>query len=247
MPPSCGRLLVAAIFLVALLLPGCLFKGKKGQESRYPTAPIRIALLPFNTPDDPDIEQSALAALVIMAEVVERAPDLEAVPLWEVMPVATETLRTSREITPETAAYLATRMTARWATQGQIVPGENRTLIRLDFIPARTSVFPFRFEKEDELRSLPNHLNEAFKQFINYLIARPIEDPRGGIDPAGMSKIADAINLEYGWYVDADPGKASSVVSDLLSSNRQLARFLFNPSLYPSIDEGTEPPPPSEP
>jgi hypothetical protein len=194
--------------------------------------------------DNPDLRQTSLAALALMAQIVESAPDLEAVPLWEVMPIASDTLRTSRDITPETAAYLANRMTARWATQGQLSPTEEGIILRLDFIPARSSIFPFRYEKEDSPSSLNKHLNNAFKQFVDYLIARPLTNQRGNrLDLSYFKTLAQAVDKEYGWYVTADPGKAGDAVASLLQTDRSLARFLFNPSLYPSIDEGREQPP----
>lgn len=230
------------MMLLVSLLPGCLFRGRKDQESRYPTAPILIALLPLNIPpDNPELRETALSTLVLMAQMVERAPDLEAVPLWEIIPVASETLQNSRDITPETAAYLADRMTARWVTQGQLSMSQGELYLILDFLPSRSSTFPFRYEKRFRPESINEHLDKAFKQFVNYLIARPIPDQRGGnLDIKYLNKLALVLDEEYGWFGEANPGKAGETVAELLQSNKSLARFLFNPSLYTGIDGGTE-------
>ena len=46
-----------------------------------------------------------------------------------------------------------------------------------------------------------------------------------------------ALDREYGWSAEAEPGKAQEIVASLVRSNEQLARALFSPTLYPSLAE----------
>ena len=79
-------------------------------------------------------------------------------------------------------------------------------------------------------------LPDAFNQFLRYLTAKPF-DPREAKfqTMTAMKSLAEALDREYGWFVEANPGKAQVVVAKLASSDEWLARFLFNPSLYPVL------------
>ena len=133
------RLAVASAILVLLLQPGCMHK--KSLTAVYPTSPIRIAFLPLSAPaDNPDLRWIALGAPIMMAKTSERCQDLEVVPLWETMPVAMDAAGASRAITEETAAYIASRLTAKWATMGEISPTPCRLLSLL--VDCDVRVFP---------------------------------------------------------------------------------------------------------
>jgi hypothetical protein len=49
--------------------------------------------------------------------------------------------------------------------------------------------------------------------------------------------LAEALDREYGWFVDAEPGKAQDVVAKLLLTDEHLAKSLFSPTLYPGLTE----------
>jgi cell division septation protein DedD len=171
-----------------------------------------------------------------MAECAEKSPDLEIVPLWESLPIAVEALGASRAITPEVAAYVASRLTARWASQGDITPSKAGITLLVDFIPARPTLVPFRYENDGPVTSLGNHFREAFEQFLRYLVARPLGKDVRTPDPASIREIAEALDREYGWFSSAEPGKANTVVASLLRTDKQLAGLLFNPNLYPGLE-----------
>jgi cell division protein FtsN len=184
----------------------------------------------------------------MMAKVSESAPDLEAVPLWEAMPIAVEAAGNSRDITAEVAAYIASRLTAKWASHGELSPAKGGVQMMVDFIPAKTTLVPFRYEKQASIESLGGSFNEAFEQFLRYLVARPM--PRSDNPPPkanSMKVVAEALDREYGWFVAAEPGKADKVVASLVRADGRLARLLFNPSLYPSLGTTTPAPKASKP
>jgi hypothetical protein len=228
---------MAAILAILLVIqPGCFFRKSKVQEPQART-PARIVLLPLNVPaENADLRWVSLATPVLMAESIKQSPDLEIVPLWESMPVALEALGASRVITTEIAAYVASRLTARWATQGDLTPSKAGISLLIDFIPARATLVPFRYENDGPVTSLGSHLREAFEQFLRYLVARPLGKEARPPDPASVRAIAEALDREYGWFTSADPGKAGNVVAGLARSDKSLAGLLFNPNLYPGLD-----------
>jgi hypothetical protein len=178
----------------------------------------------------------SLATPVLMAQVAQAAPDLEPVALWESMPAALQSLGDSRTITEDIAELVATRLTARWATQGDLKPTNDGVSLRIDFIPSRSTLVPFRYEKEGSIEELDPHFRLAFDQFLRYLIVRPLIDEK--IEPLEDKKlkaVAEALDLEYGWFQPAKPGEAGKVVEDLAHTNIDLARVLFSPTLYPVL------------
>jgi hypothetical protein len=54
---------------------------------------------------------------------------------------------------------------------------------------------------------------------------------------ASLRQLAEAVDKEYGWTAAAEPGKSEEIVANLVQSDRPLAQYLFNPSLYPSIQD----------
>jgi hypothetical protein len=178
----------------------------------------------------------SLATPVLMAQVAQGAPDLEPVALWESMPAALQSLGDSRTITADIAELVATRLTARWATQGDLRPASDALSIRVDFIPSRSTLVPFRYEKEGSIDELDPHFREAFDQFLRYLIVRPLmEEKIQPLDAQKLKEVAEALDVEYGWFEPAKPGEAGKIVEDLAHSNPGLARILFSPTLYPLL------------
>jgi hypothetical protein len=192
--------------------------------------------LPVNVPaDSPDLRWVSMAGSVLATRLILAAPDLEPVPLWESMPVALEAVGGGQSITAQMAAYIASRTTARWAVQGDLLPDKRGMKLRLDFIPARASDVAFRYEGAFSPNELARDTREAFEEFLRYLIARPFPKKDNPGEWDGLSEIAEALELEYGWNESAQPGKAQQVVAALVSSHKELVRILFNPAVYPAI------------
>jgi hypothetical protein len=225
-----------ACFLLLLHL-GCLFH-RKGPEAATPRpAPARIALLPVNVPHDaPDLRWLSFTTAAMMAQVVLSSPDLEAVPLWESVPVALQSLGNSRTVTLDLAELVATRLTARWATQADLFMDNKTPRLRIDFIPADTNLVPFRYEKPAPTNLLEERLREAFEQFLRYLNGGPLPRRESQeMDAAAMKEVGAALDEEYGWFVPAKPGAAARLVESLSKSAPAVAKVLFSPTLYPVL------------
>ena len=231
------RILILLALPGLILQSGCFWKKKTPAPAPELPAPVRIILLPVNAPEGkPELRWTALAATVQMAEIAVAAPDLEPMPLWESTPAVIQTLGNSRTITAEIAEFTATRLTARWATVGELITLNNAPALRLEFIPSRASLVPFRFEKQGSIDALGPRFQEAFTQFLRYLILRPlVEDRIRRMNAIRLKEIAQALDVEYGWFTAAKPGTAGKVVEELARSNRDLARLLFSPTLYPVL------------
>lgn len=225
-------------FAVVAGSSGCLFHRKKAKASApaYPPSPVRIALLPPNIPsDDAETRWVSLATVALLAKEAESAHDLELVPVWQALPVAIEALGGSRTLTDEIAAYVASRVGAKWATEGELKPGKDGVSLLLDFIPAKSSAVAYRYRKETRVDGLSSNLREALDQFLRYLIARPLPGKDRGklaIDAGQLKEIAAALDREYGWFASAEPGKADKAFAGVARSDDKLARLLFNPALY---------------
>ncbi len=259
----CGLSLAAAsVILLFLLQSGCFHKKSKAPLATI--GPVRIVFLPFNVPaDNADLRWTALAAPILMAKASEQAPDLVVVPFWEAMPTIIQSGGASRTFTQETAASVAAWLTAKWATFGDISPVKPRAVkprtsktdisetgvqytptpktsmyMMVDFIPSKSNQVPFRYQKTGAIDSLGSGFPEAFKQFLRYLVARPLQPAKADLPSmTSMKSLAEALDREYGWFMDADPGKAQEVVADLARTDERLARILFNPSLYPVLGQ----------
>ncbi len=250
---ACRRFLAALTGLIFLAQPACLFKKHKAAAPQAPPPAVRIVYLPLNVSgEDAKIRWVALAVPVMMAKASEEAPDLDMVPMWEAMPLAIEAAGTSRIITPEVAAYIASRLTAKWAAEGELSPTKRGVKVTVDFIPVKTTLVPFRYEKESSIDSLGGHFTDAIAQLLRYLVLRPMpryesETAPQPLDVDTLKEIVEALDREYGWFTTADPGKSDKVVADLTHSDNRLARLLFNPSLYPGIGSPTPSPKPDTP
>ena len=230
------------LIVVACLLsfqPACLFRkhGSKATVPQAPPAAVRIALLPFSIPaDNSDLRWLSLAAPLVMAKSIENAPAFEIVPLWQTYPVAIESLGAGRSISPEVAAYVASRVGAKWAANGELIAAKGGIWMRVDFIPAKASIVAYRYEKEGNADSMGGYFYEAFSQFMRYLVLQPLPKADGkGVATSSMRELGESLNREYGWYTAAEPGKSEKIVADLARMDSDFARLLFDPILYPSI------------
>jgi hypothetical protein len=245
--PRAGFLLALAV-LVLMLQPACalrrlifnpvhIFQKRAPAEVHYPTSPIRVAYLPANIPaDNKDMRWIALAAPIMMAKISESAQDLEVVPFWEVMPLALESAGPSRSLTPEGTADIADRMAAKWATYSDMSPVSRGIEMVLDYVPAKPTSVPYRYTRIGNVDEIGYGFYSALEQFTRYLMAHPIDlETIRETRLNSLRPLAEAIDLEYGWFVTADPGKAERIVADLARYDGRLARLIFSPSLYPAL------------
>lgn len=231
------RLLVASALILILFQSAC---GKKSSAVFTPAPPARIAFLPLNLKlpeDQKDLQWAALAAPILLAKVCDRAPDLVAVPFWESMPVAIESAGASRIFNDASAESAASWLSAEWSTTGEISPApKNRINIIIDFMPARSDRVPFRYMNKGRLDRIATGFPTAFTQFLRYLAARPLDKKKDdNLQMSSMKAVAEALDREYGWFVEAEPGKAQEIVENLMREDESLARFLFNPKIYPQL------------
>ena len=177
-----------------------------------------------------------MAGPIMMAKVSEYARDIEVVPLWQSMPVALESGGASRSFTPETAAYVASYLGAKWSAMGEFIPTKSGVSMMIDFIPDRSTQIPFRFKRSGNIDDVASQMPKAFSQFFYYLAVRPLS-PMDKKLPAmtDLKPLAEALDREYGWFLEAAPGKAQETVANLARTDARLAQLLFNPTLYPVL------------
>ncbi len=230
-----GFFLVSVVLLTFGLQSACMFR--KGKAPKPAPATVRLVLLPFNVPEeDRDLKWAALAAPIMMAIASERARDLEIVPLWQTMPVAVEEAKASRIFNEESAAVVASWFSAKWSAMGELTPSKRGVSMIVDFIPAKSNLVAFRYGKTGRLDSVGSHFPDAFRQFLYYLALRPLLQARQKEQSfSSLRNLAEALDREYGWFVDAQPGKSQQLISNLASSDMRLARLLFSPDLYPVL------------
>jgi len=230
-----GWMLIVALALITVCTQSAC--GKKNKVALAPVTGIKMAILPFNTPTgDQELRWTALAAPVMLAKVSEYARDIEVIPLWQSMPITLEAAGASRSLTPDSAAYIASWLAAKWSAMGDITPSKSGVSMMIDFIPDRTTQIPFRFLKSGNIDDVASQIPLAYNQFFYYLGARrlnPIDKKLQTL--TSMKNIAEALDREYGWFVEASPGKADQVVAALAGTDARLARLLFNPELYPVL------------
>jgi cell division protein FtsN len=241
-----SSLLVFAGFVtmsVILLFQGACLIGKKTASTPSPlSGPIRIVFLPLNIPSgSTDLRTFALSVPVLMAQAATNAPGLEVVPLWESMPVVLKVAGPSRIITPEMASTIANFLSATWATQGELVSAGSRVLVTEDFIPADQRHIAFRYQRKCGLASLDQNMREATVQFLRYIAAKPLTRSKGmAMTSKHLEEIAGALDREYGWFVNAEPGHASETFAGMSRSENRLAGALFNPKLYSASSPNQE-------
>jgi hypothetical protein len=232
---NCGLpLLIATAVLCIFSQSGC---HKKAKVSRASVGPIRVALLPFDTPaDNKDQRWTAMAGPILMAKASETASDFVVIPLWETMPTAIASAGASRSFDEDSAASAATWLGAKWSILGSIKPSKIRASIMIDFISGKTNSVAFRYMKKQNKDAFELSFREATRHFLRYLSAKPPELMKGkDLNYNLMKELAEALDREYGWFVEADPGKAQTVVANLAQVDERLARLLFNPALYPVL------------
>jgi hypothetical protein len=229
---------ILAVTAILLLQSGCHMGKQKAANPQLSPAPIRIAFLPLNiSADSTDLRLAAMIVPVLMAEASVTSPDLEVVPLWESMPVASDVVGPSRAITAEMAAVIAARLLAKWVIIGELSSDRNGVFLTEDFMPAKANRIPFRYEKRCSVNALQENLSKAVSQFLRYVAARPLTRGKGpAFDAKVLREIAEALDREYGWFADAEPGKAERIVRILSQPDDRLARMLFSPALYAGID-----------
>jgi len=231
-----GLLLIAtSALLLSFFQSACFFKKSKAKVT--PVSEVRITLLPFNVPaGKQDLRWTAMAGPILMGKVIENAQDLIVTPLWETMPIAIEAAGVTRTFTQETATLVAARLSVKWSAMGEFSATKTGVRMMIDFLPAKEGPVPFRFTKSGKIDEVGARFPEVFSQFAYYLTIRPLAPTQKKLPTmTSVKKLAEALDREYGWFVEAEPGKAQAVVSDLFATDERLARFLFNPSLYPTL------------
>jgi hypothetical protein len=225
--------IAASAVLIAFFHFGCAKKSKVNLES---TTNIKIALMPFNVPENnKDLRWTAMIGPILMAKVSRQAQSFELIPFWQSMPVAIEKAGRSRSLTPDAVAEASVWLSTRWTAYGAFAPTKNGVSMMIDFMPNKDNILAFRYMKSGRLDWLESGVHQAFEQFLRYLSGRPLEPERGLKDLTVYRNLAEALDREYGWFVDAEPGKSKEAVANLIQTDPQLARFLFSPTFYPAL------------
>jgi hypothetical protein len=238
MPRPGHAVIVVLALMVAFMNSSCLFRGQK--SAVMPSAPVRIAFLPFNTPeDDKDLQWASMAMPIMMAKITQRSQRLELAPLWETMQFTLESVGNSRLVTEDSAAYVANWLSAKWSSMGELSQdNKNKVSLMIDFIPSRETNIPFRYVKTVKMDTIDRNVRKSFEQFLNYISSRPMERSKiSQTSLASLRQLAEALDREYGWSVPAEPGEAQEIVANLAQSDIRLARHLFNPAVYPILKE----------
>jgi len=232
-----NALIAASIIVMVIFQSACFFNRKHKTAEAVAAAPVRLVLLPFNVPQaNKDLRWTALAAPILMAKAGAKSANLEIIPLWQTMPYALENGGASRTFTQESAANVANWLSAKWVVLGEMTPTKRGVLMVIDFIPSRSTMVPFRYMRSGRVDTVAAHFYDAYNQFLRYLVAKPIQRSRG--DQPTMTSVrglAETLDSEYGWFVEADPGKATDALTELMHSDEILARSLFSPVLYPNL------------
>jgi hypothetical protein len=229
-------LFTSLLILILVFQSACSSKRQKIINNQ--TSTIKIVPLPLNLPsDNPKLRWIALAAPVILSKASENSRNLEVIPLWEAMTIAKETTRTSRLITADSAAYIAGWLAAKWSITGELSQSKGGISMMLDFIPSKTTQTPFRYFRTGNVDYVGSGIRESCDQFLFYLVAKPLTTSREREQKMSeLRNLAEALDREYGWFVKPEPGKAEKLVANLAYSDSRLARLLFNPSVYSSIE-----------
>ncbi len=225
----------AAAVVLCVVAPGCWFHRGAPYPTQALASPIQVVLTPPSIRSDTaEFRALSLQATILMAEIVGEAPDLEAVPFWHTVPLALERLGASRRITPDLAASIANLSGARWATACELAPTGEGISILIDFMPANPTHIAFRYAGVAKATDLEPALTTAFEQFLRYLGVRPFPAKRvqTRLTPGTLITTAAAFDREYGWFIPAAPGQSGPAALDLERTDEELARILFDPTLY---------------
>jgi hypothetical protein len=236
--PFCGNCRLSLPIVMGVLF---LFSQsacyKKHRVANVSAGPIRIVMLPFDTSaENKDLRWTAMAGPILMAKASENAPDLVIIPLWQTMRTAIASAGTSRSFDEDSAASTANWLGAKWSVLGSIKPTKTKASLTIDFIPGKSNQVAFRYIKATNMDSFGLAFHVATRQFLRYLSAKLPEPMKGNeMDLNSLKNLAQALDREYGWFEDADPGKAQEIVAGLARSDERLARLLFDPTLYPVL------------
>jgi len=156
------------------------------------------------------------------------------------MQAAKDTAGPSRSFTEETSGIFAGWVAAKWAVMGELSPIKGKTdsvAMIIDFVPSKDNLVPFRYSRTIKKGFSGTAFQEACSQFSRYIGATvPTQSKRKMDHTMEWAKdTAEALERDYGWFSDASPGKAQETVADLATSDEKLARFLFSPTLYPTL------------
>jgi len=230
--------IAALILMAAFFQSACFFIGEK--RAIMPTAPFSVAFLPFNVPEEnEDLQWTSMALPIMMALISKESEILEPIPLWETMRFTLESVRNSRTITPADAAYVANWLNAKWSFMGEVSSENSENIsLMIDFIPPRDTSIPFRYLKKAKMEDIDANIRKSFNQFLNYISAPELEKSNTRrVTPVSLRQLASALDREYGWTVAAEPGKSEEIVANVAQSDIWLARYLFNPTLYPILED----------
>ena len=184
--------------------------------------------------EEPLLQSLSIASAVAVTNVLHSIPGIEPVPMWQALLSVSSMIGDSRWVSPSRAAELANVLSVGWAMTGEISPGSEGYLLVLDFIPAKSSIIPFRYERSLRPELLNQRLNETLEQFLRYAQhpAPQLKTVKSAEDWSELFKLAEAIDREYGWFSPPAPGKAQAAFTSLFAHDPRLARLLFNPDLY---------------
>jgi len=203
------------------------------------TGPIRVAVLPFAVPEnDKDLQWTAMAATALVVKAGRNLPDMEVVPFWDVMPSAISEAGAVRSFSDESASALANWVGAKWTIMGEIRRTKSKSsyTIIIDFIPAKSTEVPFRYIRTRRMENFGIAVQLGLRQWLCYITAKHIPLPK--VKESGLLKMqtfGEALDKEYGWFTDADPGGSREFIKDLSPADKAWAARLFNPTMYPAL------------
>jgi hypothetical protein len=211
--------------------------SKKASINVAPTTTTRLAFFPFNVPENSaDLRWAAMAAPILMGKATAHVREFEIIPLWQSMPVAIQAAGQNRSLTTETVESASTWLTAQWSAFGDIASNQRGLSVMIDFIPSKSNQIAFRYIKSGKVDWMEAGVQEAFDQFKRYLmIPLPELERNNKQEMLPLRNLAEVLDREYGWSVEAEPGKAQETVTALMKTDERLARYLFSPTLYPIL------------
>ena len=233
-------LLAAVAVFMASAQTACSKKVKVAIED---TGPVRVVVLPFMVSSvkaggEKELQWAAMAAPALLIKTSRRLPDIEIVPFWEVMPVAVSAAGAARSFTDDNAAAAANWLSAQWAIVGEIRGTKSPASfsVVVDFIPTNSATVPFRYIKTRRMENIGTNFYLGLRQWLRYATLRPI--PLMQVREPGLQKmrqIGEALDKEYGWLANAEPGAAQAAVDEMLLEDDDWAKLMFRPTLYPAL------------
>jgi len=185
------------------------------------------------------LQSLSIASAVAVTSALYGIPGIESAPMWRTFAAASNMAGRSRRITPLMAAELANVLGVRWAMTGEIYPSPDGYTLIVDFIPAKASVVPFRYQSSLRPELLDERLDQALEQFLRY--ARHPAPQLGrrtrAVNQSELFKLAEEVDREYGWFSPPAPGKAQAAFASLFALDPRLASLLFDPVLYAAAAE----------